>query len=77
MGKNDWRMVAGLTITFSGFVAFWDWLHTRNENIVDKNLVPPHGINTFSSFSENMEFLTNSSSNFPRDLIFVSLFSEF
>lgn len=78
MGKNDWRMVAGLTITFSGFVAFWDWLHTRNEIIIDRSLSPSsREINAFSPFSENMEFLTSSGSDLPGDIIFASLFLEF
>ena len=31
--RADWNAVGGLTILFSGFVAFWDYLRTRGEDI--------------------------------------------
>jgi len=39
--KGDWNAVGGLTILFSGFVGFWDWLHTRDEDI-SENAIMPH-----------------------------------
>ena len=35
--RGDWTTVGSLTILFSGFVAFWDYMHTRNKDI--------HGVN--------------------------------
>ncbi len=34
--RNDWNTIGGLTILFSGFVAFWDWLHVRDKDISEK-----------------------------------------
>lgn len=38
--RADWNAVGGLTILFSGFVAFWDWLHTRGEDISETMTMP-------------------------------------
>jgi len=34
--RSDWNTIGGLTILFSGFVAFWDWLHVRDEDVSEK-----------------------------------------
>jgi hypothetical protein len=46
--KSDWNMVGGLTILFSGFVAFWDWMHTHDEDISENPITPrrPIGLNS-------------------------------
>ena len=36
----NWNTVGGLTILFSGFVAFWDWLHTRGEDTSEIMITP-------------------------------------
>ena len=33
MSSGDWSSVGGLTILFSSFIAFWDYMHTRGEDI--------------------------------------------
>ena len=33
MSRNDWNSVGGLTLLFSGFIAFWDYMHTRGKDI--------------------------------------------
>ena len=38
MGKANWNSVGGLTILFSGFIAFWDYMHTRETDIQDLNM---------------------------------------
>ena len=37
ISSGDWRAVGGLTVLFSGFIAFWDYLHTRGEDIQDRS----------------------------------------
>jgi len=39
--RADWNAVGGLTILFSSFVAFWDYLHTRGEDVSEKPSVKP------------------------------------
>ena len=38
--KSDWNAVGGLTILFSGFIGFWDWLRTRNEDVSENTIMP-------------------------------------
>ena len=38
MSDNDWRTVGGLTFLFSGFIAFWDYMHTRGDEIEDRTI---------------------------------------
>ena len=33
--RSDWNSVGGLTLLFSGLVAFWDYMHTRKADIRD------------------------------------------
>ncbi len=40
MKRADWNAVGGLTILFSGFVAFWDWMHTHDEGASEMELKP-------------------------------------
>jgi hypothetical protein len=49
--RNDWNTIGGLTILFSGFVAFWDWLHVRDEDISEKMPVPRDGTVPYSGYS--------------------------
>lgn len=49
--SSDWNTIGGLTILFSGFVAFWDWLHVRDEDISEKMPVPRDGTVPYSGFS--------------------------
>ena len=49
--SSDWNMIGGLTILFSGFVAFWDWLHVRDEDISEKMPVPRGGTVPYSGYS--------------------------
>jgi hypothetical protein len=44
-------MIGGLTILFSGFVAFWDWLHVRDEDISEKMPVPRDKTVPYSGYS--------------------------
>jgi hypothetical protein len=38
ISDNDWKAVGGLTVLFSGFIAFWDYMHTRGEKIQDRSV---------------------------------------
>ncbi|MFC1717055.1 hypothetical protein ACFL6S_25530 [Candidatus Poribacteria bacterium] len=38
MSKANWNSVGGLTILFSGFIAFWDYMHTRGTEIKDMGI---------------------------------------
>jgi hypothetical protein len=49
--KSDWNAVGGLTILFSGFVAFWDWRHTRGEDISENPIKPRRPIGLYSGYS--------------------------
>ena len=49
--SSDWNMIGGLTILFSGFVAFWDWLHVGDEDISEKMPVPRDKTVPYSGYS--------------------------
>jgi len=38
MNRANWNSVGGLTIMFSGFIAFWDYMHTRKTDIQDLSI---------------------------------------
>ena len=38
ISNGDWQAVGGLTVLFSGFIAFWDYMHTRGEDIQDRSV---------------------------------------
>ncbi len=38
MSRGDWNSIGALTVLFSGFIAFWDYMHTRGEDIQDSEL---------------------------------------
>jgi hypothetical protein len=46
-----WNVIGGLTILFSGFVGFWDWLHTRDEEISEIPIKPREPIELYSGYS--------------------------
>jgi len=46
--QSDWSIVGGLTICFSGFIAFWDWMHTRGEDISEKAIKPRRPTDLYS-----------------------------
>jgi hypothetical protein len=46
--QGDWNAVGGLTILFSGFIAFWDWMHTRDEDISEKAIMPRRPTDLYS-----------------------------
>ena len=48
--RADWNAVGGLTILFSGFIAFWDWLHTRGEDISETSIEPRGRIEPYSGY---------------------------
>ncbi len=49
--SSDWNTIGGLTILFSGFVAFWDWLHVRDKDISEKMPGPRDEIVPYSGYS--------------------------
>jgi hypothetical protein len=49
--RSDWNTIGGLTILFSGFVAFWDWLHVRDEDISEKMPGPRDKTVPYSGYS--------------------------
>ena len=38
MSDGNWKAVGGLTVLYSGFIAFWDYMHTRGEKIQDRGV---------------------------------------
>ena len=36
--RVHWSSIGGLTFLFAGFVAFWDYLHTRGDDIQNMNM---------------------------------------
>ena len=48
--RSDWNTIGGLTILFSGFVAFWDWLHTRGEDVSETTIAPRGQIEPYSGY---------------------------
>jgi hypothetical protein len=68
MMNNDWSLVGGLTIAFSSFVVFWDWLHTHDKIVSDRNLP---GKKTEPLTSKNSEIYSTG------DSIFVSMSINF
>jgi len=40
LSDGNWNSIGGLTILYSGFVGFWDWLHTRDKEISEKAIIP-------------------------------------
>jgi hypothetical protein len=48
--RADWNAVGGLTILFSGFVAFWDYLHTRGEDISETMTTPREPTEPYSGY---------------------------
>jgi hypothetical protein len=49
--RSDWNTIGGLTILFSGFVAFWDWLHVRDEDVSEKMPGPRGETVPYSGYS--------------------------
>jgi hypothetical protein len=49
--RSDWNTIGGLTILFSGFVAFWDWLHVRDEDVSEKMPGPRDETVPYSGYS--------------------------
>jgi hypothetical protein len=37
-----WKSIGGLAVLFSGFVATWDYLHTRGEDIQNRDMPRDH-----------------------------------
>lgn len=46
--QGDWNAVGGLTILFSSFIAFWDWMHTRDEDVSEKAITPRRPTDLYS-----------------------------
>ena len=72
--SSDWNMIGGLTILFSGFVAFWDWLHVRDEDISEKMPVPRGGTVPYSGYS--MPYIRYPASSIQHPAI-ISLSARF
>ena len=70
--RADWNVVGGLTILFSGFVAFWDWLHTRGEDISEATIMPRGRTEPYSGYSILDARYPASSIHYP-ELRFVSV----
>jgi hypothetical protein len=64
--RSDWNTIGGLTILFSGFVAFWDWLHVRDEDVSEKMPGPRDETVPYSGYS-----MPASSIQYPA-IIFLS-----
>lgn len=44
MDRANWSSVGGLTLLFSGFIAFWDYMHTRRTDIQDMKTEPTDAV---------------------------------
>jgi len=71
--RSDWNTIGGLTILFSGFVAFWDWLHVRDEDVSEKTPGPRDETVPYSGYSmlDTRYSMPASSIQYPA-IIFLS-----
>ena len=53
LSTGNWNSMAGLTILLSGSIAFWDWLHTRGEEVSDRIEMRQNQIEPLASVFDN------------------------
>jgi len=63
--RADWNAVGGLTILFSGFVAFWDYLQTRGEDISETTITPRERNSGYSMLNTGHWMISSKPSKKP------------
>jgi hypothetical protein len=66
--RADWNAVGGLTILFSGFVAFWDYLQTRGEDISETTITPRERNSGYSMLNTGHWMISSKPSNSSKSL---------
>jgi len=75
---SDYYIIGGMAVTFSAFIGFWDWYHTRGQETSQPKIPKSNKIQygKYNAQQNNLNYKSHLSNYFSNELFVLQLYQK-